>query len=73
MIAPSTPDACLDAIALASVIALTLILYCLPTRRLFCAAAARRVIVPVIAFWGPASASRPPGRGRPSQQGKGIV
>lgn len=52
MITSTTPDVVGDAISLTSVIVVTLILYCLLTRRLFCTVAARRVIASVITFSG---------------------
>lgn len=71
MIAPSTPHAFLDAITFASVIALTLIPYCLPTR-VFSAVAARRVIALVITSGGPAAASRSPGKGSPTAVSRAL-
>lgn len=68
MITFSTPDVVEDAIALASVIVVTLILYCVLTRRLFCTVAALRVIVSVITFSGVSVAlTAARGKGRPPQ------
>ena len=71
IITSTTPDAARDAIAFASVIVVTLILYCLLTRRLFCTGAARRVIVSVITFPEVSVALTPAGEGSPTSVSTG--